>query len=111
MPKEGVINNPNGRGKGVIGKRSQAIIDKLKKLNCDPITGMAKIAMAQRIAKETCECGKEVAFVIDVDNQLRQQCYKELAQYIAPKLKAVEISTDEDTHESLLKYLASRAAS
>jgi len=47
-------------------------------LDCDPIEGMARIAV-----DEQAELG------------LRAQMYKELAQYTAPKRKAVEV-TGED---------------
>lgn len=69
-----------GRKKGQPNKRSVAIQDKLKKLGCDPIEGMA------RIAEQAMGEG---------DMQLAGSMYKELAQYIAPKRKAVELSNEE----------------
>lgn len=65
-----------GRKKGVANKKTQDVIDRLNDLGCDPIAGLAEIAMNS--AEET----------------LRLQANKELAQYIAPKRKAVEITGD-----------------
>lgn len=68
-----------GRKKGSAGKKTLAIEDKLSKLNCDPIVGMAKIAEEAMLIK---------------DYQLAGSMYKELAQYVAPKRKAVEVTGD-----------------
>lgn len=70
-----------GRKKGTPNKKSVAIQDKLKELGCDPIEGMA------RIAEQAMDEG---------DMQLAGSMYKELAQYVAPKRKAVEISGDQE---------------
>jgi len=64
-----------GRPKGSANKRTQEVIEKLEALGCDPIVGMAKIAMDK-----------------NADLQLRGSMYKELAQYVYPKRKAVEVS-------------------
>jgi len=66
-----------GRKKGSINKRSQEIADRLAAMGCDPIEGMAEIAAEARG---------------EGDLQLAGQMYKELAQYVAPKRKAVEFS-------------------
>lgn len=66
-----------GRAKGVKNKATQSVIDKLEALDCDPIEGMVQIA--QR--------------AIDADDlPLAGQMYKELAQYVAPKRKAIEVT-------------------
>ncbi len=67
-----------GRQKGTPNKRTVAVADKLEELGCDPIEGMAKIAMDDRI-----------------ELNIRAQMFKELAQYVAPKRKAMEV-TGED---------------
>jgi hypothetical protein len=66
-----------GSRKGKPNKVSKDIAEKLAELDCDPIQGMAEIA-----AK-----AKELG-----DMALAGQMYKELAQYVAPKRKAVEMS-------------------
>jgi hypothetical protein len=64
-----------GRTAGTPNKRTQDVIERLAALNCDPIEGMARIAMDEANAPE-----------------LRGRMFSELAQYVAPKRKAVEHS-------------------
>ena len=70
-----------GRKKGTPNKATQTVIEKLEKLDCDPIEGMAEIAI--QAMKEG-------------DLPLAGQMYKELAQYVAPKRKAMEITGDKE---------------
>jgi hypothetical protein len=67
-----------GRQKGTLNKRTEEIQAKLEELSCDPIEGMARIAA-------------------DVQNspELRGRMYAELAQYVAPKRRAVEHAGDD----------------
>jgi hypothetical protein len=67
-----------GRQKGTPNKRTLAVTDKLEALGCDPIQRMAQIAMDE-----------------EVEVTIRARLLTELAQYIAPKRKAVEV-TGED---------------
>lgn len=76
LPK-GRTNNPAGRPKGSKNKVKADIEQKLAALGCDPIQGMAEIAIE---AKN------------NGDFTLAGSMYKELAQYVAPKRKAVEVS-------------------
>ena len=69
-----------GRKKGTPNKKTSDLAEKLKALNCDPIEGMARIAHEAYKAK---------------DHAIALSAYKELAQYIYPKRKAVEV-TGED---------------
>lgn len=69
-----------GRKKGTPNKKTQSIQDKLDKHGCDPIEGMAKIA------KQAMDEG---------DMSLALSAYKEIAQYIVPKRKAIELSNEE----------------
>lgn len=82
MPKVAESSRKGGRQKGTPNKKTQDVIDRLKELNCDPIEGMARIAQA----------ALEIA-----DLQLAGQMFKELAQYVAPKRKAIEITGANDT--------------
>ena len=67
-----------GRIRGTPNKRTLEIQDRLCSMGCDPIQGMADLAM-------------------DANNtpELRGRMYAELAQYVAPKRKAVEHSRGE----------------
>ncbi len=64
-----------GRPKGSLNKTTLGVIDKLQEMGIDPIEGMARIANNE-------------ANNID----LRARMYAELAQYIAPKRKAMEVT-------------------
>ncbi len=74
---DGSREKTGGRVKGTPNKKTQDVIDQLKSLKCDPIIGMAKIA------KQAFNEG-ELA--------LAGNMYKELAQYVAPKRKAIEMT-------------------
>src|SRR5215210_7287293 len=73
----GQSGNPNRRPNGSKSKQTLAVIDRLEALGCDPIEGMARIAMDEK-----------------VDLSIRAQMFKELAQYTAPKRKAVEMKAE-----------------
>lgn len=68
-----------GRAKGTPNKNTLDIQAKLDALGCDPIQGMAEIAAEARAIG---------------DFNLAGTMYKELAQYVAPKRKAVEVQGD-----------------
>ena len=65
-----------GRAKGKKNKVSELVRDRLKELKCDPIEQLVIIA---RQAQE-----KD-------DLQLAVAVYKDLATYVAPKLKSIEL--------------------
>jgi hypothetical protein len=67
-----------GRVAGTPNRRTQEVADLLESLGCDPIEGMARIAMNEAHSPE-----------------LRGRMFAELAQYVAPKRKAVEHSVDD----------------
>jgi hypothetical protein len=64
----------SGRKKGTPNKSTQTVAEILAKLKCDPIEGLAKIAMESE------------------DEAIRVKCYSELARYRYPQLKAIEHS-------------------
>jgi hypothetical protein len=73
LPKTG------GRQRGTPNRKTDELAAKLAKLGCDPIEGLARIAMAAETVPE-----------------LKVRCYAELAGYIHAKRKAVELRPDED---------------
>ncbi len=70
-----------GRKAGTPNKLTHDIIERLEALGCDPIEGMAIIAK-QAMA--------------DKDFTLAGRMYRELAQYVAPKRKAIEVTAPKD---------------
>ncbi|MFN0314049.1 MAG: hypothetical protein ACKVQA_03295 [Burkholderiales bacterium] len=62
-----------GRRVGALNKRTLEITERLAALDCDPLAGMAKIAMDPESPPE-----------------LRGRMYAELAQYVYPKRRAID---------------------
>ena len=62
-----------GRVAGTPNRRTQDVIERLALLGCDPIEGMARIAMDMTTPVE-----------------VRARMFAELAGYVAPKRKAIE---------------------
>jgi hypothetical protein len=77
---------PVGRAKGTPNKITQDVQEKLAALGCDPIMGMARIALDEENSIE-----------------LRAKMLAELANYVLPKRKAVEHSGE--IRASLLEIL------
>ncbi len=67
-----------GRMRGTPNRRTLEVIERLDLLGCDPLEGMARIAM-------------------DAANpiELRGRMFAELASYVYPKRRAVEVKGDE----------------
>ena len=66
-----------GRKPGVPNKRNSQVREMLAAMGCDPIRGMARIAMSKRK---------------NVSVELKARMFAELARYCYPQLKAVEHS-------------------
>lgn len=69
-----------GRVKGTPNKRTADVAELLNALGCDPVEGMARIAMNEAHAPE-----------------IRGKMYAELAGYLFPKRKALEVK-DAGSH-------------
>lgn len=67
-----------GRIKGTPNKRTVEIVELLEALDCEPVAGMASIAMDQRNPVE-----------------LRGRMFAELANYVHAKKRATEIKADD----------------
>jgi hypothetical protein len=67
-----------GRTKGTPNKKTEELVQRLADIGCDPVEGMAVIAMDEANPPE-----------------LRGRMYAELAQYLYPKRRATEIKTDD----------------
>lgn len=85
----------SGRRKGQTCKLAAEVRTKLEELGCDPIVGMATIAMDP-----------------DTTPELRGRMNAELAKYVYPQRKAMELSGPDgaaiETHDSALESLAAR---
>lgn len=78
-----------GRKRGTPNKKTLDAAERLAALGCDPLEGMARIAMSE-----------------DAELPLRGRMYIELAQYLYPKRKAVDVAVSANpTIEDLLAQL------
>jgi hypothetical protein len=68
MPRPKGSPKTGGRRLGTPNKRTDELAEKLSQLDCDPIAGLARIALAENTSPE-----------------LRVRCFAELAQYVHPK--------------------------
>jgi hypothetical protein len=78
-----------GRPKGSKNKRTIDVEETLRRLKCNPIEGMALIAMG------LADCGPNKGKPADVSLELRAKMMVELAPYIAPRLKQTELTGPE----------------
>ena|SRR3989442_1928650 len=67
----------HGRQKGTPNKRTQDARELLEGLGCEPLAGMARIAMDE-----------------EQDIELRARMYAELAPYLYPRRKSIEVQAD-----------------
>lgn len=74
---------PAGSGRKATVANKATVQAKLASLKCDPIEGMARIAMDQ---------GPDGQPIPGNSVQLRGRMYSELAQYLFPRLRSVEHS-------------------
>ena len=79
-----------GRTKGTPNRRTQAVVERLEELNCDPIEGMVIVS------KNAMAAG---------DYQLAGSMFKELAQYVFPKRKAIDHTlTNSESDEIFINF-------
>jgi len=71
-----------GRKKGTPNKKTQNMIDKLDALGYDPIESLVRLALEAKKTK---------------DSAMEFNACKELAQYVAPKRKAIEMTAEVTT--------------
>lgn len=67
-----------GRSPGTPNKRTQEVSERLQPMECDPIEGMARIALDKSVPLD-----------------LRARMFAELAPYVYPKRKLVERALDQ----------------
>jgi hypothetical protein len=74
-PHMAIGRKTGGRTAGTPNRRTADVVARLKILGCDPIEGMARLAM-------------------DLENapELRGRMFSELAQYVAPKRRALDVA-------------------
>jgi hypothetical protein len=88
-----------GRPKGSRNKLTINALETLQKLGCNPLEGMARIAMGI----------DEKGNPIDVSLELKARMFAELAPYIAPRLRQSEL-TGPDGGAIIMSWLPPPAA-
>ena len=73
-----IRHKTGGRKKGTPNRRTAEVAERLGALGCDPLAGMAALAMDESNAPE-----------------LRGRMNVELAQYLYPKRRAIETAPEE----------------
>ena len=76
-----------GREAGTPNRRTVEVQERLETLGCDPIAGMARIAMDPAAPLE-----------------LQARMYAELAPYCYPKRKAIEYSAADDSNVIVIRW-------
>ncbi len=69
-----------GRRPGTPNRKTHELSEKLESLGCDPIEGLVRLAEDPATKPE-----------------IKVRCYAELAQYIHPKRKAMELGSAKDS--------------
>jgi hypothetical protein len=83
-----------GRAAGTPNRKTREVAELLDRLGCDPIAGMVQIAQNPEASLE-----------------LRGRMFSDLAQYIYPKRKAVELgSPDSEVTVTISSVLDSKSA-
>ena len=96
-----------GRQKGTPNKRTVEVLALLDKMKCSPIELLAQIVNAsikQEIIVRDNE-GKPHKVIMPPTLDQRLSAARELAQYVAPKRKAVELTGDGGPLEIVIKTL------
>jgi hypothetical protein len=100
--KPGQSGNPKGRPKEPVFSRKQ-VMEICAKLNCNPIEILAKFANGDVEGLKTKSASKELE-ITSIPLKMRLAAAVELAGYLTPKLRAVEVSTqDEDPDDGSKK--------
>ena len=87
-----------GRPKGSKGKRTERVEELLERVGCDPIEGMARVAMndAEWLALPE---GETISIT------LRAKMFEALAPYVAPKRRATELTIDQGEEQHVIMQL------
>jgi len=111
------MKKTGGRPKGGQNKRTVEIRDMLEAMDCDPLEFMAKVVngeIDQKIVVRTGKDGVPVMATAPASLDQRLAAARELAQYIAPKRKAIELGDGEGNNlfaafaEAISKHGAGR---
>lgn len=97
--KKGQTNNPNGRPKGSPNRKTQELMDIAERLECNPFEVLLLFAKGdfeslgyEKITYRT--FGETTNTELTISPELRQKAAKDACEYLFPKRKSVEVTTD-----------------
>ena len=88
-----------GRPKGSENKATVEVREALERTGCDPIEGMARVAMNDAEALGLPE-GETIPIT------LRARMFEALAQYVAPKRRSTELTIDQGENQHVVMQLS-----
>lgn len=93
MPRPKGLPKTGARLRGTPNRATEALCQRLATLGCDPREGLAKIASGPA-----------------TEPSLRVRCFAELAQYVYPKRRAVDLASAEASKMKILvvEYIGSK---
>ena len=98
--EKGQTNNPNGRPKGSLNKRTEKAIELVSQSKLDPVEfDIAVLNWDLKSLNISEEEGKEIDIRTQIE--MRQKASDSLKPICYPKLKATEIKLDEETKKGL----------
>lgn len=93
--EKGHTNNPNGRPKGSLNKRTERAIELIEKSKMDPLEfDLAILNWDMKAIGLSEEEGKEIDIRTQIE--MRQRSSDSIKPFVYPKLKATEIKVDTD---------------
>lgn len=106
--EKGQTNNPNGRPKGIPNRRTQELFEKAEELGVNPFEILLLFAkgdfnsLGYREYQHK-QIGDSVIEELTISPELRQRAAEKACEYLYPKRKAVELSTDDEKGSVIFK--------
>lgn len=99
--EKGQTNNPNGRPKGSVNKKTQELMDKAAELGVNPFEILLLFAKGdyEALGYEKYQFkrfGENVVEELTISPDLRAKCAEKACEYLYSKRKAIEIETDPE---------------
>jgi uncharacterized membrane-anchored protein len=106
MSTPGHTNNPNGRPKGSVNRKTQELFDTCDRLGIDPFEGLLLFAKGDYEAlgyeKMTMKgTGEYASWELTISPELRAKCLEKACEYLYAKKKSVAVEVDDETKKGL----------
>lgn len=99
--EKGQTNNPNGRPKGSVNKKTQELFDKASELGVDPFHILLLFAKGDHEALgyekyQFKRFGENVVEELTISPDLRAKCAEKACEYLYSKRRAIDVEVDND---------------